>query len=180
MTVPPLVVHARAAAEALRLEKSCGDEDGMLRHVLAGRRGVESVAEIGTGTGVGTVWLVSALPPGVALYTAEHDAELAGPRPMSSWTIPMSTRSTATGALGGTALRDVSRERGEAVVPLGPDVIHPCDRVSERTRVGPVDGVPPLACAVDEPRVLERREVLGDRLPRHRQLTGKLGRRRAT
>ena len=29
--------------------------------------------EIGTGTGVGTAWLASALPPGVPLYTAERD-----------------------------------------------------------------------------------------------------------
>ena len=77
MTVPPLVARAKAAAEALGFEKSCRDEDGMLLHVLAGRRGVERVAEIGTGTGVGTAWLASALPPGVSLFSAEVDERLA-------------------------------------------------------------------------------------------------------
>ena len=43
-----------------------------------GSPGVERVAEIGTGTGVGTAWLASALPPGVRLFTAERDERLAG------------------------------------------------------------------------------------------------------
>ena len=54
MTVPPLVARAKAAAASLGFEKSCRDEDGMVMHVLAARRGIERVAEIGTGTGVGT------------------------------------------------------------------------------------------------------------------------------
>ena len=70
MTLPPLVARAKAAAEALGFDKSCRDEDGMLLHVLAGRRGIERVAEIGTGTGVGTAWLASALPPGVTVVMA--------------------------------------------------------------------------------------------------------------
>ncbi|HET7515381.1 MAG TPA: hypothetical protein VFJ60_11320, partial [Gaiella sp.] len=70
MTVPPLVARAKAAAAALGFEKSCRDEDGMLLHVLAGRRGLDRVAEIGTGAGVGTAWLASALPPGVPLVSA--------------------------------------------------------------------------------------------------------------
>lgn len=77
MTEPPLVARAKATAAALGLEKSCRDEDGLLLHVLAGRRAVERVAEIGTGTGVGTAWLASALPPGVVLFTAERDERLA-------------------------------------------------------------------------------------------------------
>lgn len=77
MTVPPLVARAKAAAEGLDFEKSCRDEDGMLLHVLAARRGVERVAEIGTGTGISTAWLASALPPGVGLVTAERDERLA-------------------------------------------------------------------------------------------------------
>ena len=35
------------------------------------------MGEIGTGAGVGTAWLASALPPGVALVTAERDERLA-------------------------------------------------------------------------------------------------------
>lgn len=77
MSIPPVVGRARAAAAELGFEKSCRDEDGLLLHVLAGRRGVERVAEIGTGTGVGTAWLASALPPGTPLFTAESEPALA-------------------------------------------------------------------------------------------------------
>ena len=77
MTLPPRVARAKATAAALGFEQSCRDEDGMLMHVLAARRGIERVAEIGTGTGVGTAWLASALAPGVLLVTAERDERLA-------------------------------------------------------------------------------------------------------
>jgi predicted O-methyltransferase YrrM len=75
--VPPLVARAHAAAVDLGFDRSCRDEDGLLLHVLAGRRGIERVAEIGTGAGVGTAWLATALPPGVPLFTAEPDARRA-------------------------------------------------------------------------------------------------------
>ncbi len=71
MSVPPLVARAQATADALGFAASCRDEDGMLLHVLAARRGVERVAEIGAGVGVGTAWIASALSPGAALFTAE-------------------------------------------------------------------------------------------------------------
>jgi predicted O-methyltransferase YrrM len=77
LTLPPLVAQAKEAAAELGLERGCRDEDGALLHVLAGRRGVERVAEIGTGTGVAAAWMASALPPAVPLYTAELDAERA-------------------------------------------------------------------------------------------------------
>ena len=77
MTIPVLVVRARAAAADLGFERSCGDDDGRLLHVLAGRRGIERVAEIGTGAGVGTAWLASALPPGAPLFSAEIEPRLA-------------------------------------------------------------------------------------------------------
>ena len=77
MTVPALVSRARAVAADLGFERSCGDDDGRLLHVLAGRRGIERVAEIGTGAGVGSAWLASALPPGVPLFSAEVDSCLA-------------------------------------------------------------------------------------------------------
>jgi predicted O-methyltransferase YrrM len=77
VTLPPLVARAKAAAAALGFEQSCRDEDGMVVHVLAARRGIERVAEIGTGTGVGTAWLASALAPGVLLVTAERSGRFA-------------------------------------------------------------------------------------------------------
>ena len=50
-------------AAARGFEKSCEPEDGALLHVLAARRGILRAAEIGTGAGVGSAWIVSALPP---------------------------------------------------------------------------------------------------------------------
>ena len=47
MTVPPLVARAKATAEAPDFAKSCRDEDGLLLHVLAGRRALERGAELG-------------------------------------------------------------------------------------------------------------------------------------
>jgi predicted O-methyltransferase YrrM len=45
--------------------------------VLAATRGRARVAEIGTGTGVGAAWIVSALDPAVSFVTVELDAERA-------------------------------------------------------------------------------------------------------
>jgi predicted O-methyltransferase YrrM len=60
-------------ADARGFDRSCRDEDGALVHVLAARRGIGRVAEIGTGAGVGTAWLASALAPGVPLFTTGPD-----------------------------------------------------------------------------------------------------------
>jgi len=74
---PPLVTKALALAEAHRFERSCRPEDGALLHVLAARRGIARAAEIGSGAGVGSAWIVSALRPGTPFFTAEVDPELA-------------------------------------------------------------------------------------------------------
>ena len=75
--VPPLVERALALAEELGFERSCTGEVGRLLHVLAASRGRERVAEIGTGTGVGAAWIVSALAPQTPFFTAERDVERA-------------------------------------------------------------------------------------------------------
>jgi predicted O-methyltransferase YrrM len=75
--VPPLVERAEALALRLAFEGSSAREVGRLLHVLAAQRGRARVGEIGTGCGVGTAWLVSALPPEVPLVTVESDARLA-------------------------------------------------------------------------------------------------------
>ena len=41
--------------------------------MLAGGRGLERVAEIGTGCGVGAAWILSALDPAVTFFTVELD-----------------------------------------------------------------------------------------------------------
>jgi predicted O-methyltransferase YrrM len=78
METPPLVRRAEALAGALGFSKSCLPEDGALLHVLAARRGIERAGEIGTGAGVGSAWIVSALPPATAFFTTKSDHRLAG------------------------------------------------------------------------------------------------------
>ena len=75
--MPPLVEKALALTERLGFERSCLPEVGRLLHVLAGSRGRERVAEIGTGTAVGAAWIVSALPPQTPFFTTEIDPERA-------------------------------------------------------------------------------------------------------
>jgi predicted O-methyltransferase YrrM len=65
---PPLVERA------LAFEGSSIPEVGRLLHLLAAQRGRTRVGEIGTGTGVGAAWIVSALPPEVPFVTVELDA----------------------------------------------------------------------------------------------------------
>lgn len=71
MNVPPLVLRAKALAAGASFEGSCRDEDGQLLHVLAARRGVQRIAEIGTGCGVGAAWILSAVAPAVPFFTVE-------------------------------------------------------------------------------------------------------------
>jgi predicted O-methyltransferase YrrM len=75
--LPPLVERALALAERTGFAKSCSLETGRLLQMLAGQRGHERVAEIGSGCGVGSAWILSALDPGVAFFTVELDDERA-------------------------------------------------------------------------------------------------------
>lgn len=73
MESPPLVERALRLAAELGFANSSSPETGRLLHVLAGTRGRTRVGEIGTGTGVGTAWIVSALDPSVSVVTVELD-----------------------------------------------------------------------------------------------------------
>jgi predicted O-methyltransferase YrrM len=77
VTEPPLVARARARADELGFERSCEPAVGRLLHLLAAQRGRTRAGEIGTGTGVGAAWIVSALAPSVPFVTVELDAERA-------------------------------------------------------------------------------------------------------
>lgn len=77
MEAPPLVLRAQELARSLAFTRSCSDETGRVLHVLAAERGRSRVAELGTGTGVGAAWMVSALEPGATFVTVEVDAEQA-------------------------------------------------------------------------------------------------------
>jgi len=76
---PPLVARARALGEESGFppQLSCIPEVGRLLHVLAAQRGRSRAAEIGSGCGVGSAWIVSAPPPGLPFFTVELDAERA-------------------------------------------------------------------------------------------------------
>jgi predicted O-methyltransferase YrrM len=74
---PPLVRRATELADRLGFARSCEPEVGRLLHVLAAQRGRTRVGEIGTGTGVGAAWIVSALPPEVPFVTVELHPERA-------------------------------------------------------------------------------------------------------
>jgi predicted O-methyltransferase YrrM len=74
LELPPLVERALELEAELGFEGSSIPEVGRLLHVLAGQRGRVRVGEIGTGTGVGAAWIVSALPPAVPFVTVELDA----------------------------------------------------------------------------------------------------------
>jgi predicted O-methyltransferase YrrM len=75
--VPPLVEKALALAQRLGFEKSCSPATGRLLQLLASQRGRARVAEIGTGCGVGSAWLLAGLAPDVPFLTVEPDDERA-------------------------------------------------------------------------------------------------------
>ncbi|WP_104819714.1 O-methyltransferase [Kitasatospora sp. MMS16-BH015] len=72
--VPELVGAAEKVAVELGFGKSSLPEVGRLLAALAASKPGGSVAESGTGVGVGTAWLHSGLGPGARLVTVERDA----------------------------------------------------------------------------------------------------------
>lgn len=71
--LPPLVERALETAEAAAFTESSTHEVGRLLYALAARCNRGTVAEIGTGYGVGAAWIASGLPPPVSLVTVEID-----------------------------------------------------------------------------------------------------------
>jgi predicted O-methyltransferase YrrM len=75
--VPPLVAQALALAEEQGFDQSSRPEVGRLLHTLAASVRDGRIGEMGTGCGVGTAWMASALGPGGTLITVERDADRA-------------------------------------------------------------------------------------------------------
>jgi predicted O-methyltransferase YrrM len=73
--IPEAVYRAEALATAMRFELSCIREVGRLLAMLAAQRPRGRFAEVGTGCGVGTAWIASALASEAALVTVETDAD---------------------------------------------------------------------------------------------------------
>lgn len=75
--LPPIVSRAFEVSRRAGNVSFCRNETGRLLATLAATRS-GTLAEFGTGCGVGTAWLRSGVPAGARILTAELDAELAG------------------------------------------------------------------------------------------------------
>jgi predicted O-methyltransferase YrrM len=75
--VPDVVARAFDVSRRRGFASFCRNETGRLLATLAATRG-GTLAEFGTGTGVGTAWLRSGLRSGSSIVTAELDPKLAG------------------------------------------------------------------------------------------------------
>ncbi|WP_042409800.1 O-methyltransferase [Streptacidiphilus carbonis] len=75
--VPTRVATAERAAAAAGFTLSCTREVGRLLSLAAAAKPTGTIAESGTGCGVGTAWLHSGLGSGARLVTAERNAALA-------------------------------------------------------------------------------------------------------
>ncbi|MFD0279490.1 O-methyltransferase [Kitasatospora sp. NPDC127111] len=75
--VPPRVAAAEGLAAEAGFAYSCTPEVGRLLALTAASKPAGTVAESGTGAGVGTAWLHSGLGAGARLVTVERDEALA-------------------------------------------------------------------------------------------------------
>jgi predicted O-methyltransferase YrrM len=78
LELPELVHRAESLAIAMRFELSSSPEIGRLLAVLVSQRPHGRFAEIGSGCGVGSAWIVSAMGPEATFVTVEADEERAG------------------------------------------------------------------------------------------------------
>ena len=78
MEVPELVHRAESLAIAMRFELSSIPEIGRLLALLVSQRPRGRFAEIGSGCGVGSAWVVDAMGPEAEFVTVEADEERAG------------------------------------------------------------------------------------------------------
>ena len=75
LELPELVHRAESLAIALRFEQSSIPEIGRLLAVLVSQRPRGRFGEIGSGCGVGSAWIVTAMGPEAAFVTVEADKE---------------------------------------------------------------------------------------------------------
>lgn len=75
--LPPIVSRAFDVSRKSGYVSFCRNETGRLLATLAATR-TGTLAEFGTGCGVGTAWLRSGVQPGAQIISAELDAKLAG------------------------------------------------------------------------------------------------------
>jgi predicted O-methyltransferase YrrM len=75
--IPELVEQALEVAALTNFSASCSPQVGRLLRVLASHIQRGTLAEIGTGCGVGSAWIVSGLTPSARFVTVELDEERA-------------------------------------------------------------------------------------------------------
>lgn len=78
LELPELVHRAESLAIAMRFELSSSPEIGRLLAVLVSERPNGRFAEIGSGCGVGSAWIASAVGPEATFVTVDADEERAG------------------------------------------------------------------------------------------------------
>lgn len=69
--IPELVKASKMLAQRHNFEHSCSDEAGRLLAVLAGQIAHGKILEIGTGYGVGSAWILSAIAPNVQFVSVD-------------------------------------------------------------------------------------------------------------
>ena len=73
--IPQLVQSCKELAERKGFENSCTDEAGRLLSVLAGQVTKGKILEIGTGYGVGSAWILSAIAPTIQFISVDLEKE---------------------------------------------------------------------------------------------------------
>ncbi|MCL6600438.1 MAG: class I SAM-dependent methyltransferase [Alicyclobacillus macrosporangiidus] len=73
--VPELVERALQVASQHGFSSSCLDEVGRFLQILGGFKSGAKVAEIGTGFGVGSAWILSGMDADSTLFTVESDPD---------------------------------------------------------------------------------------------------------
>lgn len=73
--IPDMVKAAKKLSSAHGFSHYCSDEAGRLLAVLAGQVTKGKILEIGTGYGVGSSWILSAIAPSIELVSVDHSKE---------------------------------------------------------------------------------------------------------
>ena len=73
--VPEIVQVSKTLAKKYNFNNSCSDEIGRLLSVLVGQVQLGKILEIGTGFGVGSSWILSAIAPSVKFISVDNSKD---------------------------------------------------------------------------------------------------------